>query len=91
MIVKLPEMKKYLRVDYSDENKLIRNLISTAENMCQDILRVESMDDFSGDENVRIAVMYAVAYLYEHREEADHNGLMLTLRAMLSGKRGEAF
>jgi hypothetical protein len=35
--------------------------------------------------------MYAVAYLYEHREEADHHELMLTLRAMLSGIREEAF
>ena len=35
--------------------------------------------------------MYAAAYLYEHREEADHNALALTLRALLSGSRKEAF
>ena len=34
-------------------------------------------------ERLRIAVLYTVAYLYEHREEADHNALNLTLRALL--------
>ena len=32
---------------------------------------------------MRVAVLYAVGYLYEHREEADHHGLMLTLRSLL--------
>ena len=32
---------------------------------------------------MRIAILYAVGYLYEHREEADHHGLLLTLRSLL--------
>lgn len=32
---------------------------------------------------MRIAILYAVAYLYEHREDADHHGLALTLRSLL--------
>lgn len=32
-----------------------------------------------------------VAYLYEHREEADHHALTLTLRSLLFGSRKEAF
>ena len=39
----------------------------------------------------KTAVLYAAAYLYEHREEADHHELMLTLRALLSGIRQEGF
>ena len=39
----------------------------------------------------RIAVLYASAYLYEHREDADHKALTLTLRAMLFGEREAAF
>ena len=42
-------------------------------------------------ENARISVLYAAAYLYEHREEADHNALALTLRALLFGSRKEGF
>ena len=34
-------------------------------------------------EVMKAAVLYALAYLYEHREEADHHGLTLTLRALL--------
>ena len=34
-------------------------------------------------ELLRVAILYAVAYLYEHREEADHHGLVLTLRNLL--------
>jgi hypothetical protein len=32
-----------------------------------------------------------VAYLYEHREEADHKELMITLRSLLFGIRKAAF
>ena len=42
-------------------------------------------------ELAKTAVMYAVAYLYEHREAADHGELMLTLRSLLSGVRREEF
>lgn len=32
---------------------------------------------------MRTAILYTVAYLYEHREEADHHELTLTLRSIL--------
>ena len=35
----------------------------------------------------RIAILYALGYLYEHRDEADHHALMLTLRSILSAVR----
>lgn len=76
---------------YGDENALIKSLIETAEKMCVDIMRTDSVSYFTEDELVKTAVMYATAYLFEHREEADHRELMLTLRAMLSAKRGEVF
>ena len=34
-------------------------------------------------ELLRIAILYAVGYLYEHREDANHHDLMLTLRNLL--------
>ena len=40
---------------------------------------------------MRIAILYTVAYLYEHREEANHSQLNLTLRALLFGVRKEDF
>ncbi|KXB91596.1 hypothetical protein HMPREF3182_00818 [Megasphaera hutchinsoni] len=38
-----------------------------------------------------MAMMYATAYLYEHRDEADHEALIVTLRALLSGERDVGF
>lgn len=91
MIVTLEEMKQYLRVDYEDDDQLITSFITTAEQLCRDVLRMDEEDDFSNDEKVKTAVMYTVAYFYEHREEADHHDLILTLRSLLFGSRKEAF
>ena len=38
-------------------------------------------------ETMRVAVLYALGYLFEHREEADHHALTLTLRSLLFGIR----
>ena len=34
-------------------------------------------------ETMKVAVLYAVGYLYEHREKADYTELTLTLRSLL--------
>ena len=92
MIVTLEEMKNYLRVDHSDDDALIAGLISSSQRTCMDVARIEDTERFEQQENAKIAVMYAVAYQYEHREEADHNQMLLTLRALLFGIReGEFF
>ncbi len=36
---------------------------------------------------LRVAVLYALGYLFEHREEADHHDLTLTLRSILFAVR----
>ena len=42
-------------------------------------------------ELLRIGVLYALGYLYEHREEADHQDLVLTLRNLLFAVREGVF
>lgn len=92
MIITLDEMKTYLRVDYSEDDALIESMISSAQQLCMDVARIEDAEKFEGLSGAKIAVMYAVAYLYEHREEADHHELTLTLRSLLFGIReGEFF
>ena len=88
----LEEAKNYLRVDYADDDTLITGLIATAQKLCMDVARMDDADQFAaGGENAHTAMLYTVAYLYEHREEADHRTLMLTLRALLFGIRKEGF
>lgn len=91
MLVTLEEMKGYLRVDYDEDDALIENMVGAAEKVCMDVARMDDEGEFAGVENAKVSVMYAAAYLYEHREEADHHALTLTLRALLSGSRKEAF
>ena len=90
MIVTLEEMKQYLRVDFDDDDSLIETLITSATRLFMDITRQDG-DAFEESENAKPAVYYAVDYLYEHREEADHHALTLTLRSLLFGSRKEAF
>ena len=88
MTVTLETAKLYLRVDSSDEDTLIEGMIGSAKKICKDILRAEELPD---SPEVEIAVFYALAYLYEHREEADHKALALSLRALLMDIRQEGF
>ena len=95
MEVTLDEAKTYLRVSSSDEDELITNLIASATGIVQDIARFSDEEWDSSEARtlirMRIALLYTVAYLYEHREEADHSQLNLTLRALLFGVRKEGF
>ena len=91
MIVTLEEAKLSLRVDGSEDDALIGGLIQTAEHLVQDVSRLEDADFTSESATVRIAILYAVAYLYEHRESANHKSLMLTLRSLLFGVREAKF
>ena len=91
MIVTLEEMKQYLRVDFPDDDEILTDIIGAAEKLCMSIARVTDSELFNENQNAKIAVMYAVAYLYEHREEADHNALTLSLRALLTDIRQEGF
>ena len=38
-------------------------------------------------ETMKVAILYALGYLFEHREEADHHELVLTLRSLLFAVR----
>ncbi len=83
----LETAKKYLRVDTSDDDELISKMLESSEKLCVDILRSEDMPEESPD----MAILYALAYMYEHREEADFSELKVNLRELLSDKRREVF
>ena len=87
----LDEVKQYLRVDFDDDDTLIEGFIQSARRLCMDILRTDDEEVLDSDRNGKVAVLYCVAYFYEHREEADYKTLTLSLRALLSGSRKEGF
>lgn len=91
MIVALETAKQYLRVDYEDDDNLITNFIITAEKFCKDILRTGEDIELTKTPEVEIAVLYAIGYLYEHREDSDYKALMKNLRSVLCSDRREVF
>ena len=91
MIISLEEMKNYLRIDFDDDDALLENLILSSERLCMDIARIKSRSVFEKKDTAKIAVMYAVAYQYEDRENCDHHALTMSLRSLLSGIRKVGF
>jgi hypothetical protein len=89
-MISLEEAKKYLRVDAADEGDVIQQELGAAESLVASVLRKDSLDD-TDSPIIVVAVLYALAYLNEHREEADHHVLTITLRNLLFGERDPQF
>ena len=70
MILELEEVKLYLRIDGDEEDTLITNLILTAQEICEDILRYPLSEFEEIPKTVIQAILYAVANMYEKREGA---------------------
>ena len=94
-LVTLTEAKEYLRVDTADEDAMIGTLVTSAGRLCADVARfsddkweavnseVEDASLIPVRETMKVAILYTIGYLFEHREEADHHDLTLTLRSIL--------
>ena len=91
MIVTLPKAKEYLRIDTDDENAIVRKLLRSAERICMDVARLNEDEFRACGAIAKTAVLYTVGYLYEHRDNADHKALTVTLRSLLMGIRREGF
>ena len=91
MQVTLESAKNYLRVDTSDDDALINGLITTAETLVRDTSRMSDEELAPYEEIVEIAELFTIAYLYEHREEADHKNLTETVKYLLFPIRKEVF
>ena len=91
MELTLEEAKNYLRVDSSDEDGLISSLITSSVKLCHDVARIKDDEDAKDESLLKMAVLYALGYLYEHREEADHHELVMNLKSLLFSLREGVF
>ncbi|MCM1166439.1 MAG: head-tail connector protein [Lachnospiraceae bacterium] len=93
MLIDLEELKSYLRIDGGDEDEFLAHLNGAAESLVRDVARIDDDEMTESELSImRLAVLFAAAYMYEHREEADYRQLTLSLRAQLFGiRRGEWF
>lgn len=86
-MIALEEAKNYLRVDYNEDDALILSLLDTAMQLCMDVGRMDEIAFAQQEESCRTAILYATAYLYQNRENADHHALTLSLRSLLFSQR----
>lgn len=91
MQVTLEKAKNYLRVDSSDDDALIKSLITTAETLVKETSRMSDEELAPYKEVVEIAELFTIAYLYEHREDADYKNLTETVKYLLFPIRKEVF
>ena len=78
---------------------MIGTFLASAGRLCSDVARLTDEQReavFSDQEDaslapvrevMKVAVLYAVGYMFEHREKADFTELTLTLRSLLFGIR----
>lgn len=86
-MVTLQEAKNYLRVDHSEDDKLIQELLLTAKKLCMDVGRMSEEDFSVNEDTVRTAMLFALGYLYENRSNPDYHKLTLNLRSILFAQR----
>lgn len=91
MLSDIALVKNYLRVDSSDEYEFITHLMETARALVCDVCRKTEQELEEYGKVVDTAELFVIAYLYEHREEADHKQLVDTVKHLLFSIRKEAF
>lgn len=89
MVVTLEETKLYLRVDGDEEDTLITNFISTAEELCAGILRYPLVDLVEIPEAIKQSILFAVGNLYQQRENTDMKSLLQVMTRLLFAHRQE--
>lgn len=90
-MITLEQVKEWLKADQDDYDELTDQLLQSASSICSDVLRLDRVDDLEPTPLNRIAILFTMAYLFEHREDADLDGLKKNLRALLEPERKAAF
>lgn len=97
-MLKLEEVKNFLRVDSDEDDALILSLITTGKVLVEDIIRKPLAEFENIPEPINQAVLIIVGTLYEERQvsKSDKEGLSLKdtldlVRRMLFAYRQEKF
>lgn len=87
----LEEVKLYLRIDGDEEDTLIVSFLTTAQELCEGILRFPLSEFEELPETVKQALLYAVAAMYEKREGVDIKETLDVLKRLLFAYRRESW
>lgn len=86
-MITLKEAKNYLKVDFEEDDKLIQSLLLTAKKLVMDVGRMNEEKLARNEDTVRMAMLFALGYLYENRSNPDYHKLTLQLRSILFAQR----
>lgn len=87
----LEEVKLYLRIDSDEEDTLIASFLTTAQELCEGIIRFPLSEFEELPETVKQAILYAVTVMYEKREGADIKTTLDVLKRLLFAYRRESW
>jgi hypothetical protein len=89
--VSLGEIKAYLGLDGEEQNKLLAVFLSSAEHLCEKVLRCSITA--RTPEIVKTAILFIVWQLYFHRDNAEFKAADIesTVAVMLSDIRKKEF
>lgn len=90
-MIGLELVKEWMKLDGDEYDSLAQELLDSASSICSDVLRLDSVEELEPTPLNKIAILYCMAYLFEHREDADHNQLRINLRALLGSERKAVF
>lgn len=90
-MISLELVKEWMKLDGDEYDSFAEELLESASSICADVLRLNSAEELEPSPVNKIAILYCMAYLFEHREDADHNQLKINLRALLEPERKAAF
>jgi uncharacterized phage protein (predicted DNA packaging) len=90
-VLPLEEVKLYLRIDSDEEDTLIASFLTTAQELCEGIIRFHLSEFEELPETVKQAILYAVAVMYEKREGADIKTTLDVLKRLLFAYRRESW
>ena len=89
--VSIGEIKAYLGLDGEEQNKLLAVFLSSAEHLCEKVLR-KPIDETT-PEIAKTAVLYCVWQLYFHRDNSEFKAADIesTVAVMLNDIRKKEF
>ncbi|WP_338433271.1 head-tail connector protein [Clostridium tyrobutyricum] len=91
MVISLEEAKLYLRVEGDEEDTLITDFITASEEICEGILRYSLSELDTVPDTVKQAVLFAVANMYEKRENFEAKEVLDIMTRLLFSYRKESW
>lgn len=86
MLLKIEEVKNYLRIDYDEDDNLLQSLMVAAENYLNDAIcnLKEHLEKEEFKERAKILMYVIIQDWYDNRESGESKDFNYTIRSMMT-------